>query len=265
MIRIEIKQFMLIRIFTLLLAIISFIPSNAQVAGGAFQKLFDWYAMEDYDRCAYKAESYTKKDKYRRSPEPYLYMALCMYQAHINPDAFDEEFKDPLKDALKYAYKFRKKDKTGELYLMNKRQIDQIREEALNKALFFFNDADYYKASSEFKRILKVMPGDVNVAFITGVAMINARNVTEGERNISEALDSLRIQEKAGTFEKDDVTHNVLIKSFISYTNYLADDGQKDRALEIITLGRQLVPDNTGLKAQYKKLYAKAPEDEEEE
>jgi len=263
MIRIENHFTMFSRILVILIASFTAFPMHAQVAGGDFQKLFDWYAMEEFDRCAYKAESYTRKDKYRSAPEPYLYMALCMYQAHINPDAFDDEFKDPIKDALKYAYKFRKKDKTGELYQMNKRQIDQIREEALDRALFYFNDNDYYKASSEFKRILKVMPGDFNVAFITGVSMINARNVTEGERNISAAIDSLRIQEKEGTFEKDDVTHDVLIKSFISYTNYLVDNEQLNRALEIITLGRQLVPDDTALKAQYKKLYARSPDDDE--
>ena len=77
---------------------------NAQVKGGEFQKLFDWYAMENYSKCAYKAESYTQKDKYRRAPDPYLYMALCMYQAHVNPDAFDEEFKDQ-KRGRNFAYK----------------------------------------------------------------------------------------------------------------------------------------------------------------
>jgi len=240
------------------------LPGSAQVTGGDFQKLFDWYAMEDYERCAYKAESYTRKDKYRRSPEPYMYMALCMYQAHVNPDAFDEEFKDPIKDALKYAYKFRKKDKTGELYAMNKRQIDQIREEALNRANFYFNDEDFYKASSEFKRILKVMPGDQNVAFITGVAMVNARNVTEGDRLVQQALDSLNYQQETRTFEKDEVTHASLIKAFVSYTNYLVEQGQQDKALEIIALGRKLVPDDTTLKGQYRKLYAKAPEPEED-
>ena len=30
---------------------------------------------------------------------------------------------DAIKDALKYAYKFRKKDKSGEMYAKNKRQI----------------------------------------------------------------------------------------------------------------------------------------------
>lgn len=234
---------------------------RAQVKGGEFQKLFDWYAMEDYERCAYKAESYTRKDKYRRAPEPYMYLALCMYQAHINPDAFQDEFKDPLKDALKYAYKFRKKDKTGELYSQNKRQIDQIREEALDRALFFYNDEEYYDASREFTRIQKVMPGDQNVTFITGVAMVQARNASEGERFISQALDSLQQQHDNKTFEKDDVTHEALIKAFVSYTNYLQDNAQEERALEVIALGRKLVPDSPALHAQYRKLYANAPEE----
>lgn len=239
--------------------------STAQVQGGDFQKLFDLYAMEDYERCAYKAETYTRKDKYRRAPEPYMYMALCMYQAHINPDAFEDEFKDPIKDALKYAYKFRKKDKSGELYAKNKRQIDQIREEALDRANFYFNDGDFYKAGSEFKRILKVMPDDQNIMFITGVALVNARNVTEGDRLVQQSLDSLRFQHKNKTFEKDDVTHDALIKAFVSHTDYLASQDRLDSALEIIALSRQLVPDDTTLKAQYRKLYAQAPAEEDED
>ena len=98
------------------------------------------------------------KEKYRRDPEPYLYMAMCFYQAHVQPEKFDQEFDDPLKDALKYAYKFRKKDKTGELYDANRELLDKIREEALSNAKFYFNDSDYRKASSEFKRIQKVIP-----------------------------------------------------------------------------------------------------------
>ncbi|MEX2597193.1 MAG: hypothetical protein WEC59_09730 [Salibacteraceae bacterium] len=254
------KLFLLSVVFTLP----TFSSIEAQVRGGDFQKLFDWYAMEDYERCAYKAEVYTRRDKYRRAPEPYMYLALCMYQAHINPDAFDDEFKDPIKDALKYAYKFRKKDKSGELYALNKRQIDQIREEALDRAKFYFNDGDFYKASFEFKRILKVMPDDVNVAFITGVAMVSSRNVTEGERLIEQTLDTLRMQDTTNTFEKDDVTHDMLIKAFISYTNFLLENERLDEALDIITLGRRLVPDDSSLKGQYKKLYARAPDEEEE-
>ena len=253
------------RLLFILFLLGSAVPANSQVKGGEFQKLFDWYAMEDYDRCAYKAESYTRRDKYRRAPEPYMYMALCMYQAHLNPDKFDEEFKDPLKDALKYAYKFRKKDKDGDLYAQNKRQIDQIREEAMDRANFYFNDGDYYKASSEFKRILKVMPGDQNVAFITGVSMVLARNTGEGTRLIDQALDSLSYQQKNGTFERDDVTHQAMIKAFVNYSQYLNDDGNLNRALEVITLGRKLVPDDVNIKTQYRKLYAKAPEEQEVE
>jgi len=234
--------------------------AHAQVMNSEFQKLFDLYTMEKYDKCAYKAEGYTRKDKYRREPEPYLYLALCMYQAHLHPEMFQDEFKDPIKDALKYAYQFRKKDKSGELYAANRFLLDKIREEALDRAKFYFNDSDYRKASSEFSRILKVVPDDVNILFIGGVADILSKNVTQGERSVNMALDTLRAQEANNTFIKDDVTNDMLIKAFVSYTDYLVESGQADRAMEVIVLGRKLMPDDPKLKLQYKKIYTNAPD-----
>ena len=136
-------------------------PLHAQVKDGEFQKLFDMYAMERYDKCAFKAESYTRKDKYKRAPEPYLYLALCLYQGHMNPEEWDftEDFRDPIKDALKYAYKFRKYDKEGKLYAENREQLDKIRELAMKRALDYYSEENYYKAASEFNRIVKVVPG----------------------------------------------------------------------------------------------------------
>lgn len=234
--------------------------SVAQVKNSDFQKLFDLYTMEKYEHCAYKAEKYINKEKYRRDPEPYLYLAMCYYQAHVHPEKFDSELDDPLKDALKYAYKFRKKDKTGELYEANRTLLDKIREEGLDQAKFYYNDGSYRKAASEFNRILKVMPDDVNILFIAGVSEIMSRNETQGERHVTQALDSLRIYEANGTFEKDDVTHEVLIKAFVSYTDFLMEKEELDKAAEIIAFGRKLVPEDLKLKSQYKKVYAKLPD-----
>lgn len=232
----------------------------AQPKNSDFQKLFDLYAMEKYEHCAWKAERYMNKDKYRRDPEPYLYLALCYYQAHVHPELFEVELENPLKDALKYAYKFRKKDKSGELYEANRESLDKIREESLDYAKFLYNDGEYRKSASEFNRILKVIPDDVNVQFITGVAKLMSQNVTEGERLIGQALDTLRVQEEQDRFEKDDVTYEVLIKAFVAYTSYLADHDQLDKAAEVIAFGRKLVPEDLTLKAQYKKIYAKLPD-----
>lgn len=251
----------------LLLIVIFLLPLaslKAQVKSAEFQKLFDWYAMEKYDKCAYKAESYTRKDKYKRSPEPYLYLALCIYQGQQDPETWEfvQDFRDPVKDALKYAYKFRKYDKEGTLYAQNRDALDKIREVALERALFYYNDDDYYKAASEFKRIMKVVPDDANIIFISGVASIMSKNVTEGQRYVSQAMDSLRLYKEENRFEEDEVTHDVLIKAFVSYTDYLSENGKLDESLEIISLGRKLVPEDIKLKAQYKKLYALAPEEE---
>ncbi|MEZ4722767.1 MAG: hypothetical protein R2813_12910 [Flavobacteriales bacterium] len=235
----------------------------AQVANSDFQKLFDLYTMEDYAKCAYKAEKYSQKEKYRRDPEPYLYMALCFYQAHVHPEKFDQEFEDPLTDALKYAYKFRKKDKNGKLYQTNRVLLDKIREEALTNAKFMYNDGDYRKASSEFNRILKVVPDDVNLMFIGGVADIMSRNTAQGERKIGIAMDTLRAQRESQRFEEDPVTQEILIKAFVEYTNYLSENNQQDKAEEVIAFGRKLIPNDPTLKVQYKKIYAIIPKDEE--
>jgi tetratricopeptide (TPR) repeat protein len=235
-------------------------PVTAQVKNSDFQKLFDLYTMEQYDKCLWKAERAVNNSKYSRDPEPYLYMALCMYQVHIDPTAFDQEYKDPLKDALSYAYKFRKKDKGGEMYQANKPLLDKIREQALDQAKYFFNDGEYRKASSEFNRILKVMPDDVNILFMAGVSDLLARNIAVGEKNIGVALDTLNNQMARGAFEKDPVTYDVMIKAFVGYTDYLAENAKLDRAMEVITFGRKLVPDDPKLKGQYKKIYEFAPE-----
>ena len=246
------------------LVLVGLLSVKAQVKNSNFQKLFDLYTMEEYDKCAYKAEKYSQKDKYKRDPEPYLYMAMCFYQAHVQPEKFDQEFDDPLKDALKYAYKFRKKDKTGELFESNRELLDKIREEALANAKFYYNDNDYRKASSEFKRIQKVIPDDFNVMLMTGVADIMAKNASQGERLVVVALDSIRAQDERGVWEKDEVTYDIMIKGIVGYTNYLSEVERLEEAQETLTFARKLVPDDATLKSQYKKIYAKDPEHEEQ-
>ena len=242
--------------YVILLFTVCAFSTDAQVMNSDFQKLFDLYTMEEYDKCAYKAERYSQKDKYRREPEPYLYMALCFYQAHVQPEKFDQEFDDPLKDALKYAYKFRKKDKTGEIYEANRDLLDKIREEALFNAKFYYNDGNYRKASSEFRRIQKVIPDDVNVLFMNGVADIMAKNAGQGEKLATTALDTLRAQDARNAWVKDEVTYDILIKAFIGYTNYLSEVNRVDEAQETMTFARQLIPDDGALKSHYKKIYA---------
>src|SRR5690606_20303354 len=121
------------------------------------------------------------------------YMALSLYQIHTHSEDYDQKlYEDAIRDALKYAYKFRRYDKEGLYVEANQRNLDLIREAALSTAKFYFNDGDYRKASSEFKRILKVDPEDVNVLFIQGVSDVLSRNETMGMKTINSAIDTLQ-------------------------------------------------------------------------
>ena len=104
----------------------------------------------------------------------------------------------------------------------------------------------------------------MNVMMMTGVADIMAKNASQGERLVVIALDSMRAQDARNVWEKDDVTHDIMIKGFVGYTNYLSEVNRLDEAQEVMTFARQLVPDDPTLKVQYKKIYAIGPKDEEE-
>ena len=100
----------------------------------------------------------------------------------------------------------------------------------------------------------------MNIVFISGVSDIMARNPSVGERSVGIAMDTLKAQEADKRFEKDPVTNDLLVKAFVEYTNYLAENQKQDQAEEVIAFSRKLMPDELPLKAQYKKIYGRVPE-----
>lgn len=229
---------------------------QAQVVGGTNEKLMDFYVMGKYEDCAWRAEKLTQNDKYRRDPEPYLYVAMSFYQIHMNKEEYDEElYKDPLKDAMKYAAKFRKKDKDTTMYMDNTEFFIELRRESLSAGRFFFKDANYRKAASLFKRIAKFVPEDHLVLYMTGMYSMLSRNVGEGALQIKTAREGIEKDLAAGTFEIDDDIAEDLLDTIIAYSDFLAET-QDDRpgAIETIEFAQKLIPDNVKLRNQKVKL-----------
>jgi len=221
-----------------------------------FQKLFDLYAMEKFESCAFKAEGMSAKDKYRRQPEPYLYMAMCFLKIHLFIDDYEpDKYKAPLKDALKYAYKFRKLDKDSSMFNSNLPFIDALKEEANKNASFYYKDKQYRKSATEYNRILKVDPGDDNVRLMTGLVQVLSKNLGEGQKNLDLALTNLKQKNADKSFKAGTVTEPILVDAFIGYSNFLVESGKREEAEVAIQLARELLPRNTAIVRHYNKIY----------
>lgn len=242
---------------TICLSIVTAISSFSQVHGGKeiYAKLFDMYAFEKYEDCAYKAERMTENDKYRRDPEPYLYLAMCYYKINFMDSAdLDQEYRDPLKESLKYAYKYTKKDKEKELYPQNAGFFEELKESALLRVKSLAEQESYRKAATETRRILKIEPENANLQFTKGVFDLLSRN-TQGALLIKTALPEIEKNYKDPDYKADKITEPTLITGFLLYSDMLMTNGDKDSSKAIMTIAKDIFQENEKITEEYNILH----------
>jgi len=229
---------------------------SAQVIGGELVKLEELFNKEKYEDCAYKAETYTENEKYRKSPEPYLYISMCYYELRLSDDEkIKEYYKTPLKDALKYAVKMRTYDKDAAFYNDNKEFLDNLRQACYEEAKVLTDKKDYSKASSYYyKQLVKLDPDDTELLFVKGVCDALMRNTSEAYKSINDAMPVLRKNAEEGNYKAGKIIAPTLSDAFVNYSTLLKEQSYGDSAKAIISFGKLLLPADKAVDEQYKKF-----------
>lgn len=253
-------RFFIFHLFVLNIILIQ--TGFAQVKGGQHTKLFDLYAMEKYEDCAYKAENMSINEKYKKDPEPLLYLSMCMLKiSKMDSSELDQHYKDPLKESLKYAKKFRSKDKTGIMYKDNLNYFDELKAAAIYQANVLYNQNQYAKAGAILGMINNFDEKDDNVRFMKGVCDILAKNAAEGARNINDAMKGLTGLKDTSVFSPDNVSSPLLGEAMIIYSDYLSKNKMEDSAKKTMVIAKEFFPDNWDIKNQYNALHGLPPEE----
>ena len=226
--------------------------SFSQVVGSKFEKLTKLYNAQRYEDCLYKADNYTYKDKTRKEPEPYLYMAMCYYQLSLMDDPdIQEDYPKALKNSIKYLIKFKKKDKKDEYYTKNIDFVNNIAKIIIDEAKKHCKDKSYRKASSSYKHYSKLFPEDDNIKFMIGACNMLANNYSEGRTYISDAIVKLQENYNKEKSLKNSNTLPILEDAFILYSNYLVTDKEIDSAKVTISIAKNFFPNSGNIKIQY--------------
>lgn len=245
--------------YSLLFTACSLLPTaflSAQVIGGELVKLEELFDKGKFEDCAYKAETYTENEKYKKSPEPYLYISMCFYEFHFSDDAkIKEYYKSALKDALKYAVKMKTYDKENNFYNDNKEYLDKLRQTCLEVAKELVDKKDYSKASSYYyKQLVKLDPDDFELLFVKGVCDALMRNGSEAYKSLNDAMPVLKKNAAAGTYKAPKMIEQSLSDAFVNYSTLLKDQSYVDSAKAIIMFGKILLPVDKAVDEQYKKF-----------
>ena len=182
------------RIIPLFLVVLFSFNLNAQVVNSDFQKLFDLYILDKHEECYFQSLKRMEKDKYRTSPEVYLYAMRAsvklLYDRH-----FIENNPHLLKDAIKYGTKYvkykNKTDSPEDYNLYYKEDIENLRYVGLDEAEYYYHESKYRKAAYYAKKVYKLAPEDPRNQLILGLAQLTRRNTKEGKMNVQEGLKNL--------------------------------------------------------------------------
>jgi hypothetical protein len=119
--------------------------------------------------------------------------------------------------------------------------------------MFYFNEDKFSKAASWFKKTMKLDDENLDLNFAAAACMLLSRNM-EGERILDEYLPKIKAYYGSGDNVISDVTKDALIAGFVGYSDYLKENGESTKAIEIITLGKEIMPDNFRIERQYNSI-----------
>ena len=248
------------RLYSFLLAFgvffLTTLDSSGQVASGKHDNLFKLYESGWYEDCLFKAEMMTEKEKYKKDPEPYLYMAMCFYELIRIPQqaAF---YKNALRYSFKQAAKVRKLDKDHSLYQANTAFYQKLTQWGLEQAGEDIEQKKHRKAATKYGYILKIDPGNKNMLYTKGVHTILARNVSGGLIIVKSALDDI----KSG-YSSDKMTQPAAIDAVISFSNYLLQESLLDTlktallidsARTTLSIGTIMFPNSSSIRNELEK------------
>ncbi|MEA1874767.1 MAG: hypothetical protein U9N51_10135 [Bacteroidota bacterium] len=235
------KQITLSLLLFLLIGTIS--SAGAQVVGGYFDKLADYYEQEQYEDCAFKADRMTLRGKYSSDPEVYLYLAMSYHQIYLDTVLNKyPEYKKAYDLALKNLVKAKRYDKVGEYFPNNDFVVHDIVKSGIPKMLAYSWDGKHSRAASMMRSFARLKE-DQSLYFYSGT--IGYFNYDKKLGN--EVMDSIipvlsQVVKKARPEMKP-----VLADGIRLYFDYLMDDYYVDSAENLIEMATDLFPEDTAL------------------
>jgi len=250
-------------VFPILFSLLIANSALGQVAGGQHDNLFKTYTEGWYENCLFKAETMIEKEKYKKDPEPYLYMAMCFYKLIRIPE-HAEFYKNALRYSFKQAAKVRKLDKDTSMYKANAGFYRKLTRWGLEQADEDIQQKKHRKAASKYGYILKIDPGNRNMLYTKGVHDILANNVSAGIMNMKSALRDIE-----SGYSSDSITEPAAINAVILFSDQLFQESLADtlNAEQLIDSARTnlftgtiMFPNSSRLRIELKKFSQQIPE-----
>jgi hypothetical protein len=227
----------------------------AQVINPEHDNLAEKFEDGKIESVLMKAEKLMDNDKYKQSPEPYLWASICYLELYRSEDPkIQSYYKNALKDAQKYAAKAVSKDEDGNFIRENWEFIEDLKKESLLEANEQRGSEDYRKANYTFKQLAKIDTSDDNVLFLKGIMELRLNNQYEAARNIAQAMIGLNAKYRDLDYQPDKNSVQMVQEEIVFYLDQLINTEQLDSAKNVVFSARLFFPLDEQVNQRYEEL-----------
>ena len=232
-----------------------FLSGFTQVTNPQHETLAEKFDAGKIESVLMKAEKLMDNDKYKKSPEPYLWASICYLELHRSEDPkIQAYYKSALKNAQKYAARAASKDKEGSFMRENWDFIADLKNESLELANTQVAEGNYRKANYTFKQLIRIDPSDDNALFLKGIMDLRLNNVAEASRNISKAMTSLTLKYRDLDYQPDKKSAPMVQDQIVFYLDQLINTEQLDSARKEVFSARLFFPLDDEVNKRYENL-----------
>jgi tetratricopeptide (TPR) repeat protein len=203
-----------------------------------YDKLMALYIAEQYDKLASQAIKFSEKDKYKKSPIPFLFASMAYFEMSNSEKWRDEEPK-AFKLAMKYAKKYNRKDKESELYKeFEDSYFTRLREATIGEGMMLVEQEDYRKAMGFFRALTDIDEDDYTAWIMRGYIEFKANMAYNATQSIQEAQKLLAKNPNHDALYPEQ--KSLLKTGLMFYSEFLNNEGMSDSAKVIIKIGENL-------------------------
>lgn len=218
-----------------------------------YEDLLILYVDEEYEKCLFKAERYTDRDKTRRDPLPYLYLSMCSFEmSQLEEYTTQPEYKRVHRDALKYAMRFRKKDKNNEFFPNYEDFFERLNTSAMETALIHFELGEYAKAKRIFQRMTRYQPENPGAWHMLALCQLRTNLQRDAQASLEAYHDALDAVPDIGSMATNE--SRLLKYAMLRHVEQLEQKGMRDSARTVMDVAGEHFMDDPEFSTLYKDL-----------
>ncbi len=237
---------------TLLLstALLATLATHAQKH--VYEDLLVLYVDENYEKCIDKALNYTESDATKRDALPFLYVSMCNYEMS-KIEKYAADYPKANRDAIKWAEKYRKKDKEKEFFSNYEDYWAALNTMAMEQGENFLDDPKgNSKAKAMFDGMTSYYPENSGAWLMLAIAQYNSNLAKEADLSVAAFDKAFAEAGDIKTLPKDQ--QKLLKNALIRYADYLVSKGQRDKARQYATLGKDFFMEEADFKGMWDSL-----------